>query len=74
MNGQTITAEDIFGEVLVLERTISSLKNKLLNIMPPKYGSDVWWEKMDEEGLKQIKNGETIKFETTKELKKYLGL
>jgi len=42
--------------------------------MPAKYGSDAWWEKMDKEGLEQIKQGNVVKFDTIKDLQKHLGL
>lgn len=73
MNGKTITAGDILGEVLTLERTIVSLKTKLLNMMPPKYGSDAWWEESDKKALENIKAGKGKKFDTYKEAVRYLN-
>lgn len=74
MNGQTITAQDLLSEISLMESSLSVLKKKILSLLPLKYGSDAWWEKMDQEGLEQIKKGQLTKFQTTKELKKYLGL
>ena len=74
MDGQTLTANDLLREIFLLEKAVLSLKTKVLKALPVKYGSEAWWEKLDQEGLEQIKRGEVIKFENTKELKKSLGL
>lgn len=74
MNGKTITAQSLISEINAIERSLSDLKKKVLSFVPPKYGSDAWWEKMDNEGLKQIKQGNVVKFNDIKELQKHLGL
>jgi len=74
MNGQTISLEELYKELTVLETILQSLKTRVLSSLPSKYGSDAWWEESDKKGLEQIKRGEVVEFKTTKELKKHLGL
>jgi hypothetical protein len=74
MNGQTITTQDLLSEIHVIEKALSDLKRKVFSFVPPKYGSDAWWEKMDNEGLEQIRQGNVVKFDSIKDLQKHLGL
>ena len=75
MNGQTtVTAKDLLSEINAFEKALLDLKKRVLSFMPAKYGSDAWWEKMDKEGLEQIKQGNVVKFDTIKDLQKHLGL
>lgn len=75
MNGQTLSwsQDDFYTELVAVRNQVDKLINKVLSLNPAKGGA-AWWKKMDEEGLEQIKRGEVVKFETTKELKKHLGL
>ena len=72
MNGKIITIEDVFGEVLSLEKTVSSLKGKILNMMPLKYGSDAWWEQETAKSLEDYKNGDYIEVKDKKGLSAFL--
>jgi len=74
MNGQTLTVDKLVLQINTIQDALDELKSQIVSLLPPKYGSDAWWEKTDEEGLEQIKRGEIIKFKTTNELKKHLGL
>ena len=67
-----LTAEDLFGEILVLEKTLARLKEKILSVLPAKYGSDAWWERSDKEAIKSIEQGRGVKFDNLKEAIKYL--
>ena len=68
-----LTAEDLFGEILVLEKTLARLKEKILSVLPAKYGSDAWWERSMREGIESIEAGRGKKFETYEEAIKYLN-
>lgn len=72
MNGKVVTIEDVLGEVLFLEKTVSSLKNKILNMMPFKYGSNVWWEQETAKSLEDYKNGNYIEVKNKNELSAFL--
>lgn len=72
MNGNAITIEDVFGEVLFLEKTVSSLKSKLLNMMPLKYGSNVWWKQETIKSFEDYKNEDYIEVKDKKELRTFL--
>ncbi len=72
MNGKIITIEDVLGEVLSLEKTVSSLKGKILNMMPPKHGSDAWWEQETAKSLEDYKNGDYVEVKNKKELHAFL--
>lgn len=57
-----------------MRNQIDKLIDKVLSVMPPKYGSDAWWEKSDREALKQLKEGKGKTFNNVEELEKYLGI
>ncbi len=71
-NSVVISPEDLLSEVLVMEKALRELKKKLLSALPPKYGSEEWWEKMDSEAEESIRNGEGKKFTTYEEAIHYL--
>ena len=75
MNGQSATiSDDLWREIMVLQKAVEKLKEKVLAAMPMKYGSEAWWEKNNKEALEQIERGEFIEVHNNKELKKYLGV
>lgn len=75
MNGNTITltANDLFAEIISLERAIVKLKEKFLAVMPAPYGNDVWWEKSVKDGVESLKAGEGKKFDNYKDAVAYLN-
>jgi hypothetical protein len=70
--GQSLAAEDFYSEILVLEKALARLKEKFLKAAPAKYGSDAWWEKMDQRAEESILAGRGRKFDTYKEAIDYL--
>lgn len=69
--------KSLLEEMEFYRRGLANLRKKLLKILPEEmlsYGSDLWWEKSDEEALKSIRNGKGIVFQNKKELKKFLGV
>ena len=54
----TDTAESIFSEITVLQKKLESLRKRVIKLLPAKYGSDLWWEKENEEALEEVKRGE----------------
>ncbi len=57
-----------------LGKAVRKVKDGLLRIFPAKYGSDLWWEKSDEEAIRQIKAGKGITIKNKEELQKFLEL
>lgn len=79
MSNQTNTANEttilsLLNELDVLSRTVQSLREKVLKIIPVKYGSSAWWKKSNEEAINQIRAGEGIVIENKQELKKFFNL
>lgn len=75
MNGNTtLTAEDLYSEIEILQKALDGLKAKILKSMPVKYGSDAWWERETKKGLEELKQGKGKTFKSVNELEKYLGL
>ena len=68
MNGQTLTADDLLWQIDSIQKALDDLKKKVVSIMPPKYGSDVWWKESDNKAIEQIKQGKYKSFKTTNEL------
>jgi len=62
----------LMNELEVLSNAAKRVREKLLEIVPVKYGSDLWWEKSDKEAIESIKQGRGKKFETYEEAAKYL--
>lgn len=75
MNGKIIAIEDVLGEVLSLEKTVSSLKGKILNMMPLKlkYGGNVWWEQETVKSLEDYRNGDYLEVKDKKGLNSFLS-
>ncbi|MBI3559009.1 hypothetical protein HY085_01305 [Candidatus Gottesmanbacteria bacterium] len=72
LSGQTFAAEDFYSEILSLEKALARLKEKFLKMMPAKYGSDAWWERMDKQAEEGILAGKGKKFDTYEEAVNYL--
>ena len=78
MNGKTpaistskeknLTAEDLYSELIIMREQINKLIDKVLAVLPPKYGSDAWWEKSDREAVKQLKAGKGTTIHNKNEL------
>ena len=68
------TLISLINELAVLSQAAKNVREKLLKIVPVKYGSDLWWDKSDKEAMDQIKNGKGISFNNINELKQYLGV
>ncbi len=58
----TLTADDLYAEILALEEAVLKLKEKILSILPVEYGSATWWEKMDQKAEGKILAGKGKKF------------
>ena len=54
----TKTAESIFSEITSLQKKLELLRKKVVKLLPAKYGSDLWWEKENEEALEEVKKGQ----------------
>lgn len=73
MNRQTtLTAEDLLGEIVRLEKTLVELKAKVISYLPPEYGSEQWWKMMDKVAEESIRAGKGKKFNSYKEAIGYL--
>ena len=66
------TVESLYKEIQVMETALGSLRKRIVELLPAKYGSDLWWEKSDTRAMKKIAEGEGIKFKTAEEVIKYL--
>ncbi len=72
MPAYSLAADDFYLEIISLEKALARLKEKFLKLMPVKYGSDTWWDKMDREALAQINNGEYTHVKDKKGLRNFL--
>jgi len=68
------TAELLFTKVQRMEKALAQIKSKILQLLPAKYGSDLWWEKSDEEAIEQIGLGKGTVINNKEELKRFLGI
>lgn len=68
------TILSLINELAVLSQAAKNVREKLLKIVPAKYGSDLWWEKSDKEANEQVKRGNYTTVKNEEELKKFLGL
>lgn len=64
----TKTAETLLKEIEVMRRSLEALRKKVINLLPARYGSDTWWEKEIEEGLKEVKQGKYAVYKNSKDL------
>lgn len=62
----------LLEELDTLSKAAKRIREKILKVFPAKYGSDLWWEKSDEEAIESIKQGRGKKFNTYDEAVKYL--
>jgi hypothetical protein len=72
---QTVTLtqsayKDLLTRLTNLERMVSNLVHQI--DVEPKYGSDEWWEWSDKRAMEDIKKGNTIAFDSAKEMVEYL--
>ena len=67
------TVESIFAEIALIEKRLAALRKRVMRFLPTPYGSDVWWEREIEEGLKEVKAGKVKRFETMEETIRYLN-
>lgn len=71
------TIKTLLEEMEYYRRGLTNLRKKLLRIIPEgmvSYGSDLWWEKSDEEATTSIKAGKGIVIRNRKDLKKLLDV
>lgn len=68
------TLLSLLKELDSLSKAVQSLKEKVLKLMPAKYGSDLWWEKSNEEAIEQIRNGKGVVIKNQEELKRFFNL
>lgn len=61
-------AESILEELDNLQKSLVSLRKKVLKLLPSKYGSDAWWEKEIKEGLEEVKQGKYTAYENVHSL------
>lgn len=62
----------LLNDLEMLSVAAKGVREKLLKVFPARYGSDLWWEKSDEEAIESIKEGRGEKFKTYEEAVKYL--
>lgn len=72
MNGQTLTADKLVSQIDTIQRALDELKSQINSLVPPKYGSDAWWEESDRKALEDIKAGRYKSFKNVKALMKEL--
>lgn len=68
MNGQTITADKLVSQINTIQAALDELKDQVVSLLPPRYGSDAWWEESDRKAMEQIKQGKYKSFKTVSEL------
>lgn len=68
----TKTAESLYRQIQAMSMILEDLRKKVAKLLPAKYGSDLWWEKSDEEAIVSIKEGRGKKFKTYEDAVKYL--
>lgn len=66
------TLETLYKEIKVIEVALEGLRQKVIDLLPAEYGSDLWWEKSDRKAMKEIAEGKGMKFSSTEEVIKYL--
>lgn len=66
------TVESLYKEIRVMEIALENLRKRVVDLLPAKYGSDLWWEKSDTRAMKKIAKGEGMRFESAEEVIKYL--
>lgn len=66
------TAESIFSEVTSMQKRLEVLRKKIVKLLPAKYGSDLWWEKENEEALEEVKQGKYTTYNNVQDLIKDL--
>lgn len=66
------TAENIFSEVIRMQRQLETLRKKVVKLLPAKYGNDLWWEKENEEALEEVKLGKYTVYNNVQDLIKDL--
>jgi hypothetical protein len=69
----TKTAESLYRQIQVMGLILEDLRKKVAKLLPAGYGSDLWWEKSDEEAIASIKAGRGKKFKTYEDAVKYLS-
>lgn len=65
------TIDDILARLDALTKDVKTIKTRLFK-EEPRYGSDAWWEKENNEGLRDIKKGKYTELHTKKELQTFL--
>ena len=71
------TIKALFDEIEFYRKGLVNLRKKLLKVIPEEmlsYGSDLWWEKSDEEAIRSIKQGKGTVIRNRNELKKFLDV
>lgn len=71
INDSTIVS--LLDDLQNLSIAAKRVREKLLKLMPEKYGSDLWWEKSDNEAIEDIKAGHGKKFKSYEEAIRYLS-
>ena len=67
------TMVSLLSELATLSQAAKNVREKLLKIVPVKYGSDLWWEKEEKKGLQEYKEGKFKTFASVKDLMKDLN-
>ena len=68
----TETAESLFSDITSLQKKLELLRKKIVKLLPAKYGSDLWWEKENEEALEEVKQGKYTTYDNVDDLLKDL--
>lgn len=66
----TKTAESIFVEIGLIEKRLSALRKKVMQFFPASYGSDLWWEKEEQEADEDIRAGRIKELKSVNDLDK----
>ena len=64
----TRTVETLLEEIDAMRKSLETLRKKVIKLLPARYGSDLWWEKEINEGLKEVKEGKYTTYKNAKHL------
>lgn len=67
------TMVSLLDELAVLSQAAKNVREKLLKIVPVKYGSDLWWEKETEKSLEDYKQGRYVVLKKKEDIDKFFA-
>ncbi|KKU92302.1 MAG: hypothetical protein UY21_C0002G0001 [Microgenomates group bacterium GW2011_GWA1_48_10] len=70
---RTLTAEDLYSELKLMRNQLDKLIDKVLSTMPPKYGSDAWWEEQEQKSREDYAAGKYVTLKDKNDIDKYFA-